>query len=189
MYGIAQTGKLHATIRSYITQRLAPVPRAISPVAPTAPSPPLEPVDGEDADGDFEMEDQSLPEVSGQLPVPPYAAAPNGDTAEHQTAERMGVPQSDGAGGLVLPPLIQTADGLELEDVDAVARRKAFPHAETSGHPTQHAEEPAMRRPSSRAARPSDLLPEIGRLAREIVRNGEEKLAVAVGAYNSVCPR
>ena len=34
--------------------------------------------------------------------------------------------------------------------------------------------------------RPSRFLPEIGRLAREIVRNCEEKVAVATGAYNSV---
>lgn len=34
--------------------------------------------------------------------------------------------------------------------------------------------------------RPSRFLPEIGRLAREIVRNCEEKVAVAQGAYNSV---
>jgi hypothetical protein len=31
-----------------------------------------------------------------------------------------------------------------------------------------------------------DLLPEIGKLMREIVRNGEEKYAVALGAYNAV---
>ncbi|RXK42421.1 hypothetical protein M231_00411 [Tremella mesenterica] len=34
--------------------------------------------------------------------------------------------------------------------------------------------------------RPVSILPEIARLVRDIVRNGEEKLAVAVGAYNSV---
>jgi hypothetical protein len=33
---------------------------------------------------------------------------------------------------------------------------------------------------------PARLLPEIGRLSREIVRNCEEKVALAVGAYNSV---
>ena len=32
------------------------------------------------------------------------------------------------------------------------------------------------------------LLPEIARLAKEMVKNGEEKVAVAQGAYNSVSP-
>lgn len=31
-----------------------------------------------------------------------------------------------------------------------------------------------------------ELLPEIARLAKEMVKNGEEKVAVAQGAYNSV---
>jgi hypothetical protein len=44
-------------------------------------------------------------------------------------------------------------------------------------------ENPAEKRP---LPLPYLLLPEIGKLAKEMVRNGEEKVAVAVGAYNSV---
>lgn len=37
-----------------------------------------------------------------------------------------------------------------------------------------------------KASRKWELLPEIARLARDMVKNGEEKVAVAQGAYNSV---
>jgi hypothetical protein len=37
-----------------------------------------------------------------------------------------------------------------------------------------------------RGSRKWELLPEIARLARDMVKNGEEKVAVAQGAYNSV---
>lgn len=46
--------------------------------------------------------------------------------------------------------------------------------------------QPAPSVEQERMAAAAALLPEIARLAKEIVRNGEEKVAVAMGAYNSV---
>ena len=94
--------------------------------------------------------------------------------------QEMGVPHPDGAGGLVLqPPLTDNAS--EAEEVEEIEGRREFPGPEPEREMLVAPVEP-------RTPQPHDLLPEIGRLAREIVRTGEEKVAVAVGAYNSVRP-
>jgi hypothetical protein len=93
----------------------------------------------------------------------------------------MGVPLPDGAGGLVLPENARQ-EGSEIE------ARLAFPERLSEVEREVSQAGPSITRQSNggerrRAAR---LLPDIGRLSREIVRNAEEKVAVATGAYNSV---
>ena len=109
-------------------------------------------------------------------PVPPSQVI--GTSPEVVPVAEMGVPYPDGAGGLVLPPpLINEAS--VAEEVEEIAGRREFPNPEAD-------KETLVAPIDNRPSQPHNLLPEIGRLAREIVRTGEEKVAVAVGAYNSV---
>ena len=131
-------------------------------------------------------------------PPLPSETLPNGegDTTHHHAPEDMGIPEPDGEGGLVLPPeppdtvtdehregrlaFPEESEKLEqVEDVDG-------PNGNTvNGHQVKShvAEDVEMAETPVKA---SSLLPEIGKLAREIVRNGEEKVALAIGAYNAV---
>ena len=98
----------------------------------------------------------------------------------------MVVPISDGQGGLIVPA--------EPVGSEPHIERVAFPESSESrqnGHShdrgTENGDGAAAESSTHRQPSQSDvLLPEISRLAREIVRNGEEKLAVAIGAYNAV---
>jgi hypothetical protein len=136
-------------------------------------------------------------------PAPPLPGGEtrNGDGERHP--QSLGVPVPDGQGGLSLPPM---ANGelvsVQRHDMDLAepAGRREFPHPDEN-EPAQalapgassggggragfslKLEDPAERRS---LPLPYLLLPEIGKLAKEMVRNGEEKVAVAVGAYNSV---
>jgi len=118
----------------------------------------------------------------GQQVRPETAALTKDDYEPQGTVEEMGIPQPDGAGGLVLPPA-PADEGSQDEEVKEVEGRREFPNPETVGESSRTEKPPDW---TPRGSRQHDLLPEIGRLAREIVRNGEEKVAVAVGAYNSV---
>ena len=118
----------------------------------------------------------------------------------------IGVPESDGQGGEVMPaPEPEEA----VADIEVSAEEKT-----TEAEQTTLAEEGRPSSPTRSPTRPETnvppedtnhstqeitekkelskdndgwkLLPEIARLAREMVKNGEEKVAVAQGAYNSV---
>jgi hypothetical protein len=142
----------------------------------------------------------------------------------------IGIPQSDGEGGQVMPPpevevslekdLVEakasdpatSIDGGEdvgtgtmdvdaEEDIGEVEEaiqpadegRRAFPAVSPSKPEADVLPPQAIRHDSQKSmaetkSKGSALLPEIARLAREMVKNGEEKVAVAIGAYNSVSP-
>jgi hypothetical protein len=120
----------------------------------------------------------------------------------------IGVPVSDGHGGEVMPAPEPEA---EVGDIEMSAE------GETAGAEQNTAEEEGrLPFPARSPTRPEadvplehtnhdipevaemmetkkdncgwKLLPEIARLAKEMVKNGEEKVAVAQGAYNSVSP-
>lgn len=118
----------------------------------------------------------------------------------------IGVPESDGQGGEVMPAPEPEAAVLAIEM--SAEEKIAEPEQTTladEGRPSSPTRSPT--RPETNVP-PEDtndstqevaekkepakdntgwkLLPEIARLAREMVKNGEEKVAVAQGAYNSV---
>ncbi|ORX38443.1 hypothetical protein BD324DRAFT_620889 [Kockovaella imperatae] len=105
-------------------------------------------------------------------------------------------PIPDGQGGLLAPP-----DGAEegTEEALEVESRRAFPEegkgqegdVEMECDAVGQAKDPSADQGKDEEegktdTRASELLPDIGRLAREMVRNGEEKVALAVGAYNAI---
>ncbi|KAK4685121.1 hypothetical protein P7C73_g5037, partial [Tremellales sp. Uapishka_1] len=87
-------------------------------------------------------------------------------------------PLPDGEGGLVLPP--------PTTDLPSEPRNDFPPRSPSTSFPGNAIASSSRLASAKPIARPGDLLPEIARLARELVRNGEEKVAVAVGAYNSI---
>lgn len=156
--------------------------------------------------GPTDIADESAP------PAPPLPRGEmrKGDGEPHP--EWLGVPVPDGQGGLVLPPTASpTANGEMVStqrpdvDLDEPARRREFPHplenepaqdlapGESSGDGHRGGGGVSLKLEDAAERRslplPYLLLPEIGKLAKEMVRNGEEKVAVAVGAYNSVRAR
>ena len=167
------TDKLQGLIRKYINQRLS--------------------VAG------LDVEVKPTGEASATMHLP------NGDSDEpnepppvQSAADQMGVPVPDGEGGLVLPPEpSEVEEPIEGEEADQGQR--AFPPVENErglegqsdrpsdkdqgGDPASIDDGPSVNKTMTC---PSDLLPDIGRVAREMVRNAEEKVAVAVGAYNAV---
>jgi hypothetical protein len=125
-------------------------------------------------------------EIETAAPMPDGGKRPAG---EKPHPEEMGVPVSDGQGGLVLSAEADIGTGEHSEAGSAVEPRegrRAFPHAEENLGDERPSEEELPNGGESSMLQPYLLLSDIGRLAREIVRNGEEKVAVAVGAYNSV---
>lgn len=142
-----------------------------------------------DAGGDTEQEagvvdrDATSEDAAGTvqaLSAPPPPSVP--DDVEINRPEDLGKPLPDGQGGLLLPAHnpdagIEQSARLPFPDTDAALR------INTKGR-EQNGETPSMA--GKGQTRPGVLLMDIGRLAREIVRNGEEKVAVAVGAYNAV---
>lgn len=140
----------------------------------------------------------SHPSASDSAPPPPPMPSLPAD---------MGDPQPDGEGGLIVS---------STDEMPVVPHRQAFPTTENQAEQTPENETGALpdgappvseapnepiisdqADPTTQAAGqdhdpvdpselPANLLSEIGRLSREIVRNCEEKVALAVGAYNSV---
>ncbi|WWD02292.1 hypothetical protein V865_000331 [Kwoniella europaea PYCC6329] len=109
-----------------------------------------------------------------------------------------GIPLPDGQGGLVIPK--NEDDNMEGQEQQTVPQRLQFPHAESTGLSSQPAG-PTVRHSSDeqfpdettstdkkrkRPDGPHAHLSEIARLSREVVRTAEEKVAVAVGAYNAI---
>lgn len=83
--------------------------------------------------------------------------------------------------------LITAAEAAAMPtDTAAAAAAAAVAEDTTAGAVTAEAPASMTLNQLRPAELPSRYLPEIGRLAREIVRNCEEKVALAVGAYNSV---
>jgi len=118
----------------------------------------------------------------------------------------IGIPASDGQGGEVMPapePEVEvdiemSAEGeVEAEQTTTTEEgRLAFP-ARSPNLPDTNALPESIEDRTQGVAEKTELkkdncgwklLPEIARLAREMVKNGEEKVAVAQGAYNSVSP-
>jgi len=117
----------------------------------------------------------------------------------------MGVPESDGHGGHVIPapPPAEVVEDFpakesELEGEAEVAQVEEAVRATddlglfSSASPNRPEAEAIkqdsldMDQGEKKRNRGWELLPEIARLAKEMVKNGEEKVAVAQGAYNSV---
>lgn len=84
------------------------------------------------------------------------------------------------------------AEGEIIEVEQVIGARRAFPsfspnHPEADLLPPQSIHQASTPTPQLPIGQDAwKLLPEIARLAREMVKNGEEKVAVAQGAYNSV---
>lgn len=114
----------------------------------------------------------------------------------------MGDPIADGEGGLVVSSIAETTEVIpprnEFPPVDDVM--VVLDGAEGTEEKHQGADlvgatlEKKEREESERGAAvldpaqmPARFLADIGKLSREVVRNCEEKVALAVGAYNSVC--
>ncbi|WWD19131.1 hypothetical protein CI109_103589 [Kwoniella shandongensis] len=190
---LIQMEKLHALVRSYAKQRLA-LADALNPPSstdqPEAPKP----------DVDVEM----VPEK----PLSPASTAEH-SPVEDPTQQTPGVPIPDGAGGLLVSdaPATDTqeasdtarlefpsssAEKQETGDVATNAADVAVTISPPAPPPANDKHTPLAAAASSeivikaRPDGPYKTLPEIARLAREIVRTGEEKVAVAVGAYNAI---
>jgi hypothetical protein len=147
------------------------------------------------------------------------------DGNELASVLEMGVPESDGHGGQVMPAPAPAAEsgivtgeeagtqaavesegpegkgGVESgsaeveETAPAVDGHGLFssasptrPEAEVLPAQAIKQDPLGMEQGTKKRNRGWELLPEIARLAKEMVKNGEEKVAVAQGAYNSVGP-
>lgn len=149
-----------------------------------------------------------VPDGAGGQVVPPFPEQadnqqPKGNAADETTtqdgdvaAEQSAVdadPRIDG-GGDVEADIVAEGEIVEVEQV--IEGRKAFPSVspdrpEADVLPPQaiHHDSPPPAPSTAKEPEVWRLLPEIARLAREMVKNGEEKVAVAQGAYNSVSYR
>ncbi|WWC93491.1 hypothetical protein V866_000326 [Kwoniella sp. B9012] len=126
-----------------------------------------------------------------------------------------GIPLPDGQGGLLIPVQAQSHGengngngnveknehaNMEGHEQQTVPQRLHFPHAGPTGVSSQPAgttvklsndaqfpnENTSTDRKRKRPDGPYAHLSEIARLSREVVRTAEEKVAVAVGAYNAI---
>jgi len=124
---------------------------------------------------------------------------------ELSSVMEIGIPVSDGHGGEIMPaaePEVGTTDiemSAEEETVEAEqstaeeegclpfpARSPTRPEADVPPETTNYDIPEVAEKMEKKDNCGWKLLPEIARLAREMVKNGEEKVAVAQGAYNSV---
>lgn len=145
----------------------------------------------------FEEGEESVVPTSGTA-EPVNSAEPSLDPSLTNEKQREpGMPIADGAGGLIIscvpepqrvaparakfPPLpsspIAQPSGAfknDVRNIDSLAQTAV---------PREHSSTPLK---ASRPPGPHSLLPEISRLVREIVRTSDEKVAVAIGAYNAV---
>jgi hypothetical protein len=191
----AQSALLLTKMREYLAYRLGPKRHIGGKKTEENEAATNTGANGEDG-GEEAAGDNLQSTAIADIPVPPkpvVAEAVNGP-------EDLGLPVPDGQGGVLLPP----AD----EPEEPVEERRSFP--DTPGAPRASATVPEGSIPTagadanagaeastpdhpalSRGSPPAyiDVLPEIGKLSREIVRNAEEKLAIAVGAYNTVRSR
>jgi hypothetical protein len=201
-----QTDKLQALIREYIGLRLPK--RDLDADQDTTT---LE-IQSEAKEGTT----SNIPEQSVRQtpPRPSVEGVPDIISENGPAAEALGVPLPDGQGGLLLPARIglveddwptsdrnhfpstpgkSTPGGIEGDSTDqngavdanlSPSGQRKVPGQEDDAGPSKPSR--ARGEQSASAGRPSDLLPSIGRLVKDLVRNGEEKVAVAIGAYNAV---
>nr|XP_019044785.1 hypothetical protein I302_06698 [Kwoniella bestiolae CBS 10118]OCF23715.1 hypothetical protein I302_06698 [Kwoniella bestiolae CBS 10118] len=160
----------------------------------------------EDKDQDVEMKDQSGSDpLIGTGEYAKEAEQEKEDDKDLVEGRQVteGVPQPDGQGGLLIP--VETQD----HAAKTIPPRLEFPHREDQTQnqyqinvftedqqviPAQtqvngNSESTAGSSTDKKRKRPDGPhahLPEIARLSREVVRTAEEKVAVAVGAYNAI---
>lgn len=135
-----------------------------------------------------------IPDGAGGQVIPPPEPLVT-DTMNMEVDAAIPDPQS----GAPTLPLIDDADAdaegeiVEVEQV--VEARRAFPSVSPDRPEADVLPPQAIRHDSPASAQPEagtgqmawKLLPRIAKLAKDMVKNGEEKVAVAQGAYNSVC--
>ncbi|ODN98274.1 hypothetical protein L198_03517 [Cryptococcus wingfieldii CBS 7118] len=211
---LAQLGMLQDSMRQYIQERVAleqseapkEVPQDVHEEDPSRGSPipgpspaetPLENTPSLAAHGEesaSQLEKQEHDEGKGDLDVemtelpphkhhsPPDPASQTIDTLEDDNA-----PEAEGPGDTTPARDSSTlADPLEGQIGPAVEAESG-----TISSPGQsqrrETNDTASQQPSFlRPPGPHSLLPEIARLSRELVRTNDEKVAVAIGAYNAI---
>lgn len=204
----AQMDTLKKLIRAYVSGRIALERPRSSSTPPKEAA--LENSNREEDIIDAEMAEETLPlqeileegeesvnPTSGTAAEPVNSAEPSLDPSLTNEKQREpGIPKADGAGGLIIScvpergaparakfpplpssPIVQPSGAFknDAQNIDSLAQTPA-PRAHSSSTPLK----------ASRPPGPHSLLPEISRLAREIVRTSDEKVAVAIGAYNAV---
>lgn len=213
---IGQQAKLESLIREYISARLqAAAPKAEEKEVHESTEQASEvrgpeevadlPPNGGPADQPDVSEEATQP--NGHTADTPVDVEPVVYENEHiLAAEAEGVPVPDGQGGLVLPPVETNGDVPPAEEHHVPIPFPWAPAtppggdltptlmpADEDSNPTPSVPQPSVAPISRRSAAqqppstgPHTVLPHIARLAREILRTGEEKVAVALGAYNSI---
>ncbi|KAL0247204.1 hypothetical protein I308_104239 [Cryptococcus tetragattii IND107] len=182
---LAQMDTLKKLIRAYVSGRIALERPRSSSTPPKEAA--LENSNREEDIIDAEMAEETLPlqEILEEDP-----------SLTNEKQREPGIPKADGAGGLIIScvpergaparakfpplpssPIVQPSGAFEndAQNIDSLAQTPA-PRAHSSSTPLK----------ASRPPGPHSLLPEISRLVREIVRTSDEKVAVAIGAYNAV---
>lgn len=126
-----------------------------------------------------------IPDGQGGKVVPP----PQADETENDEA----APGTKIIAEEDATPVVENADPDVYGTEAVVEARRKFPSVSPDRPGVENLPPQAIRQTTSDKPAPSKgkeawkLLPEIAKLAREMVKNGEEKVAVAQGAYNSVC--
>ncbi|KGB76433.2 PHD-finger protein [Cryptococcus deuterogattii R265] len=206
---LAQMDTLKKLIRAYVSGRIALEQPRSSSTPPKEAA--FENSNREEDIIDAEMAEETLPlheisEEGEESVVPTSGTAEPVNSAEpsldpsltNEKQREPGMPIADGAGGLIIscvpepqreaparakfPPLpsspIAQPSGAfknDVQNIDSLAQTAA---------PREHSSSTPLK--ASRPPGPHSLLPEISRLVREIVRTSDEKVAVAIGAYNAV---
>ncbi|KAE8541790.1 hypothetical protein D1P53_001963 [Cryptococcus gattii VGV] len=205
---LAQMDTLKKLIRAYVSGRIALERPRSSSTPPKEAA--LENSNREEDIIDAEMAEETLPlheipeegeesviPTFGTAAEPVNSAEPSLDPSLTNEKQREpGIPKADGAGGLIIScvpereaparakfpplpssPIVQPSGAFknDAQNIDSLAQTPA-PRAHSSSTPLK----------ASRPPGPHSLLPEISRLVREIVRTSDEKVAVAIGAYNAV---
>lgn len=203
----AQMDTLKKLIRAYVSGRIALERPRSSSTPPKEAA--FENSNREEDIIDAEMAEETLPlheipEEGEESVIPPGTAAEPVNSAEpsldpsltNEKQREPGIPKADGAGGLIIScvpereaparakfpplpssPIVQPSGAFknDAQNIDSLAQTPA---------PLAHSSSTQLK--ASRPPGPHSLLPEISRLAREIVRTSDEKVAVAIGAYNAV---
>ncbi|OCF31556.1 hypothetical protein I316_06755 [Kwoniella heveanensis BCC8398] len=130
-----------------------------------------------------EAEDQELVEGRQQVPGVPLPDGQSGLFIHVNPAEPDNAPPNEAKE----PVQTQKPEPRKEGNPEAQAQDQA----QAQGQASQLAEQPGTSSSTAQEKRkrgdgPHKHLPEIARLAREVVRTAEEKVAVAVGAYNAI---
>lgn len=200
---VVHSTKLQNTIREYISLRLNTIPEPVSVVPNPADAPPLPSLTihqypdasaGDSTETGASEADLSTPVPDGQggKVVPP----PLADETEHGDAAPTTTTTTATAAEESEKPVAEDADPDVYGTEAVVEARRKFPSVSPDRPGVENLPPQAIRQTTAdQSEKPGPrkeawkLLPEIARLAREMVKNGEEKVAVAQGAYNSVFHR